>query len=184
MREDLQTRFETIFDSSAGPSNARTSAQFRWLAVVKGLELFAQSPFTGTGPSTFAKASGYELQAHNLYAQTLSEMGLLGLISLIAMVLCFWLNSREIGRLYRSHPWWEKDFTFHVGRVAWVAVLLLLFMGAGGHNLFRYNWLWFAAFQICAVHVARRRAIAESAALWQQAHTSQVDERSYQFAPV
>ena len=30
-------------------------------------------------------------------------------------------------------------------------------MGAGGHNLYRYNWMWFGAFQAIAVYVARRR---------------------------
>jgi hypothetical protein len=99
------------------------------------------------------------------------------------MVLCFWMNAREIGRIYRTHPWWQKDFTFHVGRIAWVAVLLLLFMGAGGHNLFRYNWLWFAAFQICAVHLARRRAVAESLALRRPPQAEPTEERSCQFAP-
>ncbi len=166
MRGDLQTRLETIWDSSAGPSNAKTSADFRWKSLVASMDLFQKNPVFGTGPATFAVASGYELQAHNLYAQTLSEMGIMGVIALLGMVICYWLNSREIERVYREHPWWEKDFSYHVGRITWLAVVLLLFMGAGGHNLFRFNWLWFAAFQMCALHIAKKRAESELGYTW------------------
>ncbi len=31
------------------------------------------------------------------------------------------------------------------------AVLLLLFLGIGGHNLFRFTWLWYAAFSALAL---------------------------------
>ena len=51
---------------------------------------------------------------------------------------------------------------YHVARNGWTAVVLLLFMGLGGHNLFRYNWLWFGAFQLIALHIARQRARAET----------------------
>jgi O-antigen ligase len=182
MRDDLQTRLLTIFDSSVGPSNAATSAQFRWKAMVEGIALFQKYPFTGTGPATFATASGCELQAHNVYAQTLSEMGLLGVLSLVSMVVCFWLNARETDRIYRAHPWWEKDFVYQTGRIGWMAAVLLLFMGAGGHNLFRFNWLWFGAFQVCAVHAARQRARREAeAAHWYEPEPA-VEVEQYEYA--
>src|SRR5205823_6565704 len=34
MRDDLQTRLLTLFDSSAGDGHAKSSAQFRWQALV------------------------------------------------------------------------------------------------------------------------------------------------------
>src|SRR5207249_568953 len=137
-----------------------------WKALVEGIALFQRYPFTGTGPATFATASGCNLQAHNVYAQTLSEMGLPGLISLVSMAVCFWLNARETERIYKAHPWWQKDFVYYTGHAAWMAAILLLFMGVGGHNLFRFNWLWYAAFQIVAVHVVRQRAREEAASAW------------------
>jgi O-antigen ligase len=166
MRGDLQSRLLTIVDSSAGPSNAHTSAKFRWQALIDSFEIIEKHPFFGTGPGTFAISSGRGLQAHNLYAQTMSEMGTLGVIALLGMVWCFWRNHRELGRIYASHPWWEKDFAFHASRATWLAVVILLFMGMGGHNLFRYNWLWFGAFQMIGLHIARERAKAEYAAVW------------------
>ena len=41
-----------------------------------------------------------------------------------------------------------------------VTVLLLLFTGMAGHNLYRYNWVWLAAFQAIALHCVRARAAA------------------------
>ena len=89
-------------------------------------------------------------------------MGTFGVSAVLLIVFCFWRNSREVARLYRQHPWWEQDFVYHVVCSSWLAVVLLLFMGAGGHNLYRYNWLWFGAFQILALQIARRRAAAEA----------------------
>jgi hypothetical protein len=37
-----------------------------------------------------------------------------------------------------------------------VSILLLLLLGNASHNLFRFNWLWFGAFQAIAVLVLRR----------------------------
>jgi hypothetical protein len=97
----------------------------------------------------------------------MSEMGLLGIISLIALVWCFRKNGKEVKDLYAAHPWWEKDFAYYTATSTWLAVFLLLFMGIGGHNMFRYNWLWFAAFQICAVGIVRKRAAEEASLVWQ-----------------
>jgi len=161
--DSIQDRILTLVDSSYGPQIAIASRDSRLKFFLIGMDLFNQYPLTGIGPGAFALAAGTGLQSHNLYAQTAAEMGTFGVSALVFIVFCFWRNSREIARLYKQHPWWEQDFVYHVARSAWLAVVLLLFMGAGGHNLYRYNWLWFGAFQILALQIARRRAVAEAA---------------------
>jgi O-antigen ligase len=156
--DSIQDRILTLVDDSHGPQVAIDSRDSRLKFFVIGMELFNQYPITGVGPAAFALAAGTGLQSHNLYAQTAAEMGTLGVSAVVLIVFCFWRNSREILWLYRQHPWWEQDFVYHVARSAWLAIVLLLFMGAGGHNLYRYNWLWFGAFQIVALQLARRRA--------------------------
>ena len=52
----------------------------------------------------------------------------------------------------------------HVGAV----LVLLLVMGWAGHNLFRYNWQWFASFSAIAVHCLRARVAAREGA-WESA---------------
>ena len=55
----------------------------------------------------------------------------------------------------------KPDFLYHVSRAVFLNVLLLLLMGWAGHNLFRYNWLWFAAFQAVALHCIRLQSAAQ-----------------------
>lgn len=164
--DNLQNRFLTLVDSSKGPENAHGSAAYRMVVFADAWRLLSQYPLLGTGPGSFTFTAGHSLKAHNLYAQVMSEMGLVGIFCLSFTVWCFWKNSREATRLYQEHGW-EPDFAYHVARNGWLAVVLLLFMGFGGHNLFRYNWLWFGAFQLVAVHVARCRARQSLAYHWQ-----------------
>lgn len=164
MREDLQNRLLTIIDPSFGPLNAQISAEFRAKAFWDGLNLWNRYPITGVGPGSFGIAVGHGMQSHNIFAQAPAEMGTLGVVGLGLLVLFFWRNMVEVNRLYRRHPWWPKDFVYYVARCTWLAIVLMLLMGMGGHNLYRYNWLWFGAFQIAAVHIIRQRAAAEVAA--------------------
>jgi O-antigen ligase len=182
--DNLKNRFLTIIDPSYGPSNATTSRDSRLLFFQIGMQLWSDNPLTGVGPAAFALAAKTGLQAHNLYAQTVAEMGTLGLSALLLMVFCFWKNAREARRLLREHPWWEDGFASGVVQNAWLAVVLLLFMGLGGHNLYRYNWLWFGAFQLTALGILRRRAAEEAAwiAMPAEAEAGEEEPVGYHYA--
>jgi hypothetical protein len=41
-----------------------------------------------------------------------------------------------------------------------LSTLLLLFEGMFGHNLYRYNWVWYCAFTSVALAAVRQRATA------------------------
>jgi len=143
MPEDVQNRYLTLIDPERGPENARTSADGRYHGFFGGIELMGRSPILGNGPATFAHLSGQGLQAHNLYGQVASELGLAGVVALSMMVYCFfanwwWAHQHRLG---------EQDFLYQVARAVGFCVILLLLLGWGGHNLFRYQWQWFAAFQ-------------------------------------
>jgi O-antigen ligase len=157
MPEDLRMRFLTVFDPSLGPKVAADSANFRYKAVEISLQLIGQSPLFGIGPGAFQEASGVDLQPHNLYAQLIGEMGMIGIIAFTGILVGFFVNTFEMRRLYRRHPWWEHDFNYRVVNAIFLAVILLLFMGLGGHNLYRYNWMWFGVMQAVALHAARQR---------------------------
>jgi O-antigen ligase len=149
MPEDLQNRYLTLIDSDRGPENARTSFEGRSHGFYGGFEMWGRSPLVGNGPATFAHLSGQGLQAHNLYGQVACELGLAGMISLALMVGFFFTNWQLAYRLRMG----ENDFAYQVARAVGFIVILLLLMGWAGHNLFRYNWQWFAAFQGIALHV-------------------------------
>jgi O-antigen ligase len=153
----LQTRFETIIHPEVGPANAIESGEGRIIGIELGMELFAHNPLIGVGPGAWRPATGSPIESHNLYAQLLGEMGLLGALTFAAVLVGFWVNIRAIRRAYRDRPEWGRDFLYHVAGAVGLAVVLLLFEGCGGHNLFRYSWLWYGGFLIIARHCVRRR---------------------------
>lgn len=147
---ELQTRFETIVNPSAGPKNAQTSAEARTEGLMTGLDLWASHPLTGVGPGAWRPATGRPLESHNLYGQLPGELGTLGVLTFGAFVLAFLGNILHIRGAYRGVALEEQDFPFHLGRALAITLFLLLVQGSFGHNLFRYNWVWFAAFAVAA----------------------------------
>jgi O-antigen ligase len=151
----LQERFLTLVDPSYGPANAQESAQGRIGGFLEGFHLWDENPILGVGPGAFLYATGAGYNSHNLYGQVVSEMGVVGAVAFGGLVLCFLLNWFEARRHYRNR---RPDFLYQVSRAVSLNIVLLLLMGWAGHNLYRYNWLWFAAFQAIALHCIRAQA--------------------------
>ncbi|MGH7170960.1 MAG: O-antigen ligase family protein, partial [Gemmataceae bacterium] len=154
---ELQNRYLTIIDSSYGPKNAAESAHSRLEFFLDGCRAWQSSPLIGHGPRSFDFITGHKMGSHNLYGQVLCETGALGALALAAFVVCFLLNWLEIRRYYQGHPQQPRDFVFYLSRNMAILLVLLLLLGCAGHSLYRYNWRWFAAFQIIAVHCVRKR---------------------------
>jgi O-Antigen ligase len=157
--ESLQTRFETIVNPEVGPENARVSGEGRLEGLFKGMELFAANPATGIGPGSWRPATGSKLESHNLYGQLCGEMGLAGVVTFSAILVCFAANLLWMRRGRKSDPAGPNAFEHHVTAAVAMGIFLLLFEGNFGHNLFRHNWLWFGGFLIIARHVVRQRSI-------------------------
>jgi len=169
--EELQMRYLTIIDPSYGPPNAQQSVEGRLDGLVLGYEVWARSPLLGEGPGAFMAATGSVIKAHNVYGQVISELGTLGALALAGLIVCYLLNWLEARRSQRRRPDLPRDFAYYVSLAMALEVILLLFLGCAGHNLFRYQWVWFAAFQAVALHCVRKRAALadERAAGWQAA---------------
>lgn len=155
----LQTRFETIINPSVGPANAAESTQGRVAGVLVGCELFNRFPLTGCGPGAWKPASKRDLESHNLFGQVMGEMGLLGMTTLAFVLLAYAYNVRRIARAYRQHVEWQPDFLSALGTALGFLLILQLFEGMAGHNLFRASWLWYGGFLVITRHcVAAREA--------------------------
>jgi O-antigen ligase len=159
----LQNRFETIIHPEVGPANAIASGEGRLIGLETGIDLIGRYPLTGIGPGVWRPATGSPIESHNLYGQVLGEMGALGALTFAAVLVCLCVNVYAIRKTYRRHPGWERDFAYHVAGAVGLAVLLLLFLGNFGHNLFRYGWLWYGGFLVIARHCVRCREEAEAA---------------------
>jgi O-antigen ligase len=161
----LQNRFETIINPDVGPANAQASARSRLDGLVVGAQLWEQNPLTGCGPGAWRPASRRKLESHNLYGQVVGETGTLGALAFGAVVVGLWLNVRRVKQAYAQRPEWGDDFPLQMAKAVGLAVLLLLFLGNFGHNLYRYSWLWYGGFLIIARHCVEQRLALGAAAL-------------------
>lgn len=155
LRPDLQDRYLTLIDPSLGPENAEASAEGRTKSFWDGMHSFAENPIFGAGFKSYLAKTGF--QTHNLYNEAMGELGSFGLAVLIGFAWCFVGNYREARRLARLDDL-EDVFLYRVCLAGLLSCLLLFFLGWAGHNLGRYNWLWFGAFTSLAVHFLRVRA--------------------------
>ncbi len=171
LRPDLRDRYLTIVDSSYGPRSAQVSAEGRIEGFRDGVRLWRLYPFFGVGPAAFRKANETGMQPHNLYGQVLGELGTFGAIALMATVCGFVGSLLTLKRLRRNNPKWSQGFLDRVIKAANVTVMLLLLDGLTGHNLYRYTWLWFGAFQVVALHCLEGRAETHPDACTPNGHT-------------
>jgi O-antigen ligase len=140
-----------------GPKNAIESGEGRIYGFIKGFELWAANPLSGVGPGAWRPATRQPIESHNLIGQLVGEMGGLGVAAFGSLLVCFWVNLRAMKRLRRDYPEWNGDLLFTLPPAIGVSVFLLLLLGMGGHNLFRFTWLWYGGFLIIARHCAEVR---------------------------
>jgi hypothetical protein len=153
LTDNLRDRYRTIVDSSINES-ANQSAQGRLHGFYKGLENWEKSPIWGVGPECHGYATGEGFLSHCLYGQIPGELGTLGIVTMSFLVLCFFLNHFQIVQNYNylQRKGFGKDglFCLRLSTAIVSAISLLLVFGLGGHNGYRFHWIWFAAFQALA----------------------------------
>jgi len=160
--QDRQHRFLTLIDPSYGPANAQQSAEGRAKGWRDGVRLWREHSAFGVGPGAFGAATGSGFESHQLYGQVLGELGTAGAVAFASILVAFLWNALAMRRQCRDSPECTDSLAASVSRAAGSTVLLMLLMGLGGHNLYRYTWLWFGAFQAIALHCANRPEEAQA----------------------
>lgn len=148
---DRQNRYLTLIDPSRGPKNAQASADSRWDGWYDGVKMWKERPLFGVGPGAFGLGRGYNLASHQLYGQVLGELGTAGAVAFGMIVLGFFANYYDLRRICRQESDFRNRLSARVIQSVTVTVVLMLLLGFAGHNLYRYNWLWFGAFQAIAL---------------------------------
>ena len=154
--ERLQTRFETIVNPDVGPENAKVSGQGRVEGLVNGFMLLERFPLSGCGPGVWRKATGSEIESHNLYGQLMGELGAAGVMTFGSLVVGFIVAIRQLRRRSRRLQDPDGQFIYQLTGALATAVVLLLLEGMFGHNLFRFSWLWYIGFLVIAGRALRR----------------------------
>lgn len=160
MPEDSKNRFQSIWDPTAGPQSAQVSAQGRIEGLKAGMKMFERSPLTGVGIGNFIVyrvkyVDGIALNPHNLAGQLLGETGLLGAGAFLMIILVALLNYLKVRALSKRCQD-LKDLSDLV-LACRNGIIILLFEGLFGHNGYRYQWLWMAAFILISKELIIRR---------------------------
>lgn len=151
MPASLHNRFESLWNPEASTKGAAMSAASRLDGFLDGLQMMLDRPI-GFGAHTFRHARDYVgkwggLDAHNLYGQVMGELGFLGAIALLGMVYMTWRTTKAIKANAQAISDLSQRNFYHCLAVALNhSLILLLFYGISSHNLYRYTWLWYAAF--------------------------------------
>jgi O-antigen ligase len=152
MPVEKQNRVRTLWDESAGPENAQTSAEGRIAGLKISWLMFKDNIWTGVGAGS-DNFIGYRIankldseehesatQPHNLYGQVLSSFGILGFLLFSGFVISIY-NCCKLSKLRLT----KDSFLYSLGSALILSLCMLLFLGMGGHNFYRPLWLWIAA---------------------------------------
>lgn len=178
MPASYKERLETIvIDKSesedAAERAATASAKGRMEGFHQGIKVFQSYPVTGIGPGNIIYGwEGMERgpKTHNLYGILLGELGIIGGVTfaflVVQILLANWRNLRTItGLLPRADPLADaaSPEIMQLQQLRFITIaciqtiLLLLFNGNFGHNLYRYSWLWVGAITVlCSYFIWRR----------------------------
>lgn len=166
MPVEKRNRIETIWNPEAGPANAQESTEGRIYGLEAGLEMLKVSPLFGIGPGkdNFIRyrvevLGGIPEQAHILIGQLLGGYGLVGAIVFAAIVFTAWRNGRKVEHWFYSQPGRVDPFLFSISVACRHALVLLLFSGLSGHNLYRPMWLWIAAWTMLVLRFSQEERL-------------------------
>lgn len=136
---DVQTRDDLI---------ASGSAHSRIEGLVDGFNMAMLRPLTGMGPGASPIArlevrddapleeSGF-LQLHNLYGQIMAELGFVGLLIFLAMIVVYY---QQLQKIRIDEDAGSADWR-HFRQVMMMAMFVMLLYGMFTHSLYRFHWM-------------------------------------------
>lgn len=167
--EEYKLRYLTMVDDSINQT-ATDSAHGRIEGLINGLRLFTLSPLFGWGAGNFPYAVERigvynRMQSHNLYGQLAADLGLLGIGAFCAVCWVLYRTSRKIQgvaeKLGKAADGGGALIPAAAG-ACMTTVLLLLFQGNFGHNLYRYTWLVIGAVLVLSERLIVKQLAEES----------------------
>jgi hypothetical protein len=169
MPESMQDRYRTIWDPTIS-EQANANMRGRTQGFYNGLDNWMNNPLFGVGPGQHGvplgaiSGNGMPVQAHNLGGQVAGETGTLGVIAFLLMLSCFGINHISIWQNYKFLQ--EKNlgkeglYLWRVSVAVMCAIFMVLLQGASLHNGWRFQWVWFGAFQALAVMMMQEKVDA------------------------
>ena len=154
-------RFATIFKIyEKDNTGAAESAQGRIDGLVKGFVFMTQKPIFGCGIGSFKWENRHQygiwLDAHNLLGKLMGELGIMGLLTFGFFLYVLFKTIQMLKYLYHKYKW-EYNFERALIDAVLYSLIMLLFQGLIGHNLFRFNWYINACFVVIITTIVNDR---------------------------
>lgn len=146
---DKQNRIRTLWDDNAGPQSAYESSEGRMYGFLISMKMFKQNPIIGVGAGgtnyiKYRESIGETpYQAHNLYGEVLSELGIIGGFFWLGLLLTIYRNCAAPKKYFKDCH--QSVELINMGNSFISIMILLLFLGVGAHNFYRPHWLFLAA---------------------------------------
>ncbi|HKW50172.1 MAG TPA: O-antigen ligase family protein [Candidatus Eisenbacteria bacterium] len=156
-------RFLSIYRTDVpGAETAQGRNEAVWHNFAAGMARPIFGHGLGTSTEVNANLLGRGQPAHNLYAETFQELGALGLIIVVALVVSIFANFRHVRRDLARIPRVDPYYT-HVANAMEVWLLMNLLFSWASYGLSSYEWYLFAGLSVVFRRFAAQ-AIAASAA--------------------
>lgn len=150
--QQYKARYETVDNLKRDDSY-----QNRLLSWQGGVQMFLHNPITGVGPDNYTSANGEQywperprhyLDAHNLFFKLIAELGVVGVFMFVGyLVNLFRLNA---GLLRHPNAHGSGILVNKFPLYCNLSLIVLLFAGYSGHNLYRDTWYMLGAMS-CAI---------------------------------
>jgi hypothetical protein len=140
--QQYKARYETVDNLKDDDSY-----QNRILSWKGGVQMFLSNPLTGVGPDNYTDANGEKywpekprhwLNAHNLFFKLIGELGMVGVITFFGYLTILFRANAKILREWRNRAGdiASRKYPLYCN----IALVILLFGGYSGHNLYRNTW--------------------------------------------
>jgi hypothetical protein len=163
MPESLQNRYRTIWDPSINEM-AEANKRGRITGFYDGMTNWSNFPIFGVGVAQHGTATGGGFEAHNLPGQVAGETGTVGVAAWFFMFTCFGINHFAAWKHYQylqsKNLGKEGLYCWRVSLAVMFGIFLSLLQGLGLHNGYRFQWVWYGAFQALAVSLLQEKADA------------------------
>jgi O-antigen ligase len=158
---DMQDRYLSIV--GLGSKN-EASVVGRITGVIDNFEVALRRPFFGHGLGTSREANGNyganDQPAHNLYAELATELGFIGMVIFIFLVVSIYSSFQECKRAYTHRR--SETFLSRIVDAMQVWLLLNIVFSFASYGLTSYEWYLLGGLAVVLQRLAVRRPTAAS----------------------
>ena len=151
MPQEYKARFMTLQKATqvVEGEQVQDSMSTRWQIIKDAWNVFLKYPLVGCGLDSFYQIRGLLFgrwqQTHNLYMQVLTDMGIVGFVSFIYLLVTIWKYIVFIKHRLKINRE-EKSYLYRLATAIQMFLIMRLTVGMFGMDLYENYWWLMAGF--------------------------------------